>query len=488
MLRRLIGSLFLLFVLALLPAGVVYSQGEVYPDPEDQVSIAAVMEDLEHQGCNLVLTNVEYNSSRDEFHLTDNQSGGTVEVDCPADRKIVSFEAIDWDTVMADQSKWTTAVFTYTDGSSWLLSTTMADDERRTVSQGDQSSTDLVIEAEDGQPTSANFVDVVKIHIQPGIHRTGDRFDSTWFGLEIAKLPDEPVCISVNKSKDLITETGEEVTVTIKADNADEYRVVHVSDGVPVVTGTTNTLTYTAIPEVDYQGQVRRDGGEWTNEGCLFAFTKTPPKPPALCEGLDLNPSSGPTPLTTTAEVAQTNGVSMTMHWGDGNILPYPLGVFSATHAFTETGTYTVSAVVWNVAGEASTSSACIKELEVKEKPPITEPMACQSAILNEPFPEKGLVEGQTITRTLSILPSNAAEYHLLRNGTVVTTSVTSVFEYGFTAGEYEVHINKVGEKPSPCKVGVIPTGLDPIDQPPLPDQPGFPFRNRLPSVLNHQD
>ncbi|KKR72374.1 MAG: hypothetical protein UU14_C0006G0013 [Candidatus Roizmanbacteria bacterium GW2011_GWB1_40_7] len=201
MYHKFVGILLALLIVGLI-GSVAYAQEgsiflpqvqfvESYPDPLEDEVLAATETVIDFNGFQLRLTNVDFDKSDQEFRITNKIDGGSVEVipPRPADREITSFLAIDWDT-LANPDHWTMATFTNSDGSTWSLKTFMPNNERRAVNQGDQSNgQDLIVVDSNGNLVAADFSDVVRIHVQPGIHRSGDRLDSTWFAMGIESKP-----------------------------------------------------------------------------------------------------------------------------------------------------------------------------------------------------------------------------------------------------------------------------------------------------------
>ena len=195
-------SILFALILGLIGVSAAYAQtvillpnvqvNERYPDPLEDEVLAATETVIDFNGFQLRLTNIVLDEGDQEFKITNKEMGGTVEVlSRPTDRNIAAFEAIDWDTV-ENQEKWTTATFTRQDGSTWSLKTFMPNNAKRIVKQGDQGNEqDLIILDESGNAIAADFSEVESFHIQPGIHRTGDRLDSTWFalGVELISTP-----------------------------------------------------------------------------------------------------------------------------------------------------------------------------------------------------------------------------------------------------------------------------------------------------------
>ena len=191
-------------------------------------------------------------------------------------------------------------------------------------------------------------------------------------------------------------------------------------------------------------------------------------------------PTETPTPTSTaTATATETPTVTPT---DTPAATPSPTPTNSATPSptpsptatRTEEPTPTNSPTPTASATPSVTPSATVSPTATAT--PITQPVSCQSAIPNPPFPAGGLTEGEIFTTTVTVLPTNASAYLLTHNGVTVLTSTTNVFVYGFVIGTYEMHINQVSLKPSPCHLGQIPTGLDPGEQPNQPRDMWLPF------------
>ncbi|MCB0194171.1 MAG: hypothetical protein KDJ65_19625, partial [Anaerolineae bacterium] len=90
---------------------------------------------------------------------------------------------------------------------------------------------------------------------------------------QFSATPLVSICKSITLDKDQIDPEGESVQVSINAENADQYRIIRLRDGRPMVTGNTNRLSFLAMPNVRYQAQVRSGNGPWVTEGCEFQFT-----------------------------------------------------------------------------------------------------------------------------------------------------------------------------------------------------------------------
>ena len=89
-----------------------------------------------------------------------------------------------------------------------------------------------------------------------------------------------------------IAETGQLISVEIRATDAVAYRIVEKATGNPVDEETaTPTVKFTASPDVEYQAEVRGVTGSWmTSLGCGFDF---PPIQTPTCEKVELSIPDG---------------------------------------------------------------------------------------------------------------------------------------------------------------------------------------------------
>src|SRR3990167_3507971 len=144
-----VGLFLLLLVGVFIPTGVASAQsvrilipsvqaGKDYVDPVDETVVAAEAEtQVNFHGMDVKLTNVRVEDG--ELKISDRDMPGQVEIVDSHGNEITCFVAIDWDTVMADANLWTVVEFKNNDGTSWSLKTTMENNKRRTVCDGDES-------------------------------------------------------------------------------------------------------------------------------------------------------------------------------------------------------------------------------------------------------------------------------------------------------------------------------------------------------------
>ncbi|MCB0177276.1 MAG: hypothetical protein KDI62_03525 [Anaerolineae bacterium] len=125
------------------------------------------------------------------------------------------------------------------------------------------------------------------------VNFTGDDSSSGshYFKAEVKWEVAEPAsCQAITVDRTEINSEGELVHVTVKANNADQYRIVRLSDGETMATGDTNNLSFTAMPGEAYQAQVRFGNDPWTTEGCEeFQFAPTPVEPVPVCEAITVD-------------------------------------------------------------------------------------------------------------------------------------------------------------------------------------------------------
>ncbi|MCB0210519.1 MAG: hypothetical protein KDJ52_14370 [Anaerolineae bacterium] len=140
-----------------------------------------------------------------------------------------------------------------------------------------------VIRVRDSEPVVTATSHSLSFFAKPNVEyqaqlRSGDGLWTTdgcqfRFAAQSTSTPHLPTCQGVTLNKSEIKPEGETVQVTITTESADQYRIIRLSDGEALATGTSNSLSFFALPDVDYQAQLQFSGGAWTTQGCRFKFT-----------------------------------------------------------------------------------------------------------------------------------------------------------------------------------------------------------------------
>ena len=222
-----------------------------------------------------------------------------------------------------------------------------------------------------------------------------------------------------------IPETGADVTVTIIGQNSDQYRIVNVTTGEVVAGPNANPQFNLHVqPDVVYQGQVYREGYDWTNNGCQFQYGKTP-RP--VCKGVTLNSSTDKLPPTgqpvqvtingenasqyrvvntTTGEVVAGPSADAVLTLQALPNVPYQAQVYSETYGWTTTG--------------------CQFQYGEVPTPPV-----CEGVTLNPASGSSIPFDGQQVDVTIH--GKNASQYRIVdtQDGTVAAgPSTSNVFSF----------------------------------------------------------
>ena len=195
---------------------------------------------------------------------------------------------------------------------------------------------------------------------------SGNRNEESGDGFYIPSSPPPPPpeCISIASapaSGSEIPASGQDVTATITGQNADQYQIIDSSGNVVAGPSDSNVLPFPAMPNADYQGQVRSDThNEWESApACQLSFAETPPPPPACISvvsvpenGSNISPNGQNVTATITDENANQYRI---VEVASGNVVAGPSAsnelpfmampnvdyqgqVRSDTHAWTNTG------------------------------------------------------------------------------------------------------------------------------------------------------
>ena len=129
--------------------------------------------------------------------------------------------------------------------------------------------------------------------------------------LRYGETPPPPACIStvsVPANGSTIPADGQDVTATITGQNANQYRIVDGSGNVVAGPSASNELPFMAMPNVDYQGQVRSDTHAWTTPVVPCRYGETLPPPPPACISIVSIPANGSVILPTTRRYRHHHG------------------------------------------------------------------------------------------------------------------------------------------------------------------------------------
>lgn len=188
-------------------------------------------------------------------------------------------------------------------------------------------------------------------------------------------------------------------------------------------------------------------------------------------------PSDTPTntPTATDTNTPTPTGTATNTPTGTLTPSPTPTSTGTATDTPTATATATDTPSPTMTPTATDTASPTPTFTPTVTNTPVTQPMQCQSATLVPPIPQGGVEQGKVHHATVTVLPAGAAKYILTWDGGFMEFT-SNVFEFDFLPGKsYFVYLNKVDIKPGPCMIGLVPTGLEPGEQPEQPNSLWLP-------------